>query len=557
MSFLDLYQNDQREALRVQPNEGHDLPATFGESFHAAWDNGRLFEQSNAHENARMEALQDYLGSIKDKTGVDVSPQMDWTMDTPGVGAVPSGSASLLGQANAAVGKIKASRPDLDLDPLDEPGLDKAAIEKSRAAGKAVADISSREHSGLGLFAGSTASAAADPINILALPVAPETASTSIVGAALRWGAVGGISQAGIEAAGGDYREQVQPGYAESGAPLANIGGAFAGGAVLGGATRALGNVWTRVKTGVWPTSIKDAGNVVESEANVLDHNVYPDAAGEAAHRDAMTASVDQVLNEHPVDVSKIITPDIEASARDLTARLEREQGAALPAFNEREIALTSEEAGLRDRLSQIEEPPPISEANTTAADRLNRLQAVEEQLKTAEGDARKALMERRDQILVDTTPEKLQADAAPIEQARRLDAERQQIDTRLAEIESERAQSRAEALGVPQANIGQREPVRPVDVPAFEARERPTVAPPEQLRAAVESGDHEAALRADVEREQIADAKRTIPVGLDEHGNIIERSLDDLQNEVEAYRKVADQIAACAAPVEEGAANG
>jgi hypothetical protein len=26
MSWLDLYQNDRREALRVQPNEGHDLP---------------------------------------------------------------------------------------------------------------------------------------------------------------------------------------------------------------------------------------------------------------------------------------------------------------------------------------------------------------------------------------------------------------------------------------------------------------------------------------------------------------------------------------------------
>jgi hypothetical protein len=72
-----------------------------------------------------------------------------------------------------------------------------------------------------------------------------------------------------------------------------------------------------------------------------------------------------------------------------------------------------------------------------------------------------------------------------------------------------------------------------------------------------VESGDHEAALQSDIEREQVGDVGRQIPVAADKDGNVTYRSIDDMQNEAEAYRKVADQIAACAAPAPEEPTNG
>lgn len=57
-----------------------------------------------------------------------------------------------------------------------------------------------------------------------------------------------------------------------------------------------------------------------------------------------------------------------------------------------------------------------------------------------------------------------------------------------------------------------------------------------------------EAALRADLDRERaMGDVK--VPDEVDKDGNIVHRSLDDKMNEVDAYKTVADQIAACASP--------
>lgn len=604
MSFLDIYQNDRAEDDKIALNEGKDLPPTAGEAFEAAWNYGRLFSQSVAGENARQEALQDYIDEVKQQTGKDPAASMDWSAMNMGVGS--SGMpADMLDQLNGAVQKINAGRPpDQAVPTLSDEDLQNRIEQKSRAAvagfqriqdyfaqydhdmaiskiaggNGSWTDSSGSTHDILqphanfwtkaASYAGSIASAVTDPINLLAMPIAPE-ASLGVVANAFRVGGIAGASQAAIEAVGAPFHEEVQPGYLASGAPLANVAESAAGGAVLGAGARVLANpgaavgstvrevgaAFSGIKQGVWQTSIKDAGNVVESEANVLDHNVYPGAEGEAAHRDAMATGIDQVLKGEPVDVSKIITPDIEAKARDLTWLMEHERAPSLPVFNERQIALTSEEAGLRARDEELAgQAPEITDEHTTAADRLNRLQAVDAQLQTATGDARKALLERRDQILVDTTPEQLQADAAPIEQARRVEAERQQIGARLAEIEQERSATRAAALGAPEAIVGQRQPVRPAEVPTFEAAEPPTVTPPEQVRRAVESPEHQAALQSDIEREQVAEVGRQIPVDVDKDGNPIFRSIDDMQTDAEQWRKVAEQLAACASPVPEAA---
>lgn len=311
MSFLDLYQGDQDQAAKIQPNEGTRLPSGFDENLHAAWSDGLLFSQSIARANSRAAVLGDYVDEIRQKTGNDLSKEF-----FPDVAGGGQTGVTNFDQANDRVAKLKADYPDLDLAPLDDAEIDKRAVAKAQATHRTYETLQQGEKTwggSFGSFAGSAGAAAADPVNIVALAIAPETGGIGILSAALRWGGLAAVSQAAIEASSDSFKEQVQPGYIESGEPIKNIGEAYLGGAVLGGATKALGNAWTRVKTGQWPTSVRDAGNVIESEANVASSNPLPGVAGEVAHREALTKSIDDILAGRPVDVSAQITPELQA----------------------------------------------------------------------------------------------------------------------------------------------------------------------------------------------------------------------------------------------------
>jgi hypothetical protein len=133
-----------------------------------------------------------------------------------------------------------------------------------------------------------------------------------------------------------------------------------------------------------------------------------------------------------------------------------------LPIFNARAVQAISDRARLSaqalDIDARIAALPPESQ---TAADRLNRFEAVSQQLTEATDPVRRrALAERRDQILVDTNPEALRAQAAPIEDARRLSAQRDSIQQQLDNIEREQVMSRISHTipNLPQAAIGQRQ---------------------------------------------------------------------------------------------------
>lgn len=71
------------------------------------------------------------------------------------------------------------------------------------------------------------------------------------------------------------------------------------------------------------------------------------------------------------------------------------------------------------------------------AVDRLARLEAVERNLKEEDltPAARRTLMTRRDELLTDTTPEKLQTEAAPIARRRVLLAQREEVERKLDEL--------------------------------------------------------------------------------------------------------------------------
>lgn len=509
MSFLDLYQGDQTEALRTRPNEGHDLPSTFADTFGAAWTHGRLFEQSVSHENARMDALGDYIDDVKAKTGVNIGEQMDWTMSAPGVGDVTVPSGMLVDQASAAVKKLKEKNDTFDIAPIDDAELDKRAIEKSRKAGLDFADMAAREKTfggKLGMFAGDIASAATDPINIAALPFAPETGSVGILAAALRWGAVAGLSQAAIEAAGAPYREAVTPGYLSSAEPLGNVASAALGGAVLGGGTKLLGNAWTRVKTGAWPTAIRDAGNLVENEANIANTNPFhPSAENEVAHRTALGNTIDDMLKGNAPDVDKAIPPEAWQSMEERLGPLLDERNKAAVALRDAEAAVPGESPELPFQQSAAMEQA------------MGHMDAMADQITRLAQDSGYAMPRH----------------------------EAQMIAERLARAPDEQVQSDAQALLSNASAATERAPaaVRPEAAP-----EPISVAPPEKVLA---SPEHEQAIRADIDRERMT-GDRQIPVGVDERGEPVYRSLDAAMTEVDAYKTAAEHIQACANPVQE-----
>jgi len=566
VSFLDLYQADQQQASTIQPNEGARLPSGFDENLHAAWSEGLLFSQSIARANARAAVLGDYIDEIRKKTGNDLS--REFIPDVAGGGQT---GVTDFDTANERVSRLKASYPELDLEPLSEEEIDKRAAAKAQAAHRTYETLQAGEKTwggSFGSFVGGSGAAAADPVNILALAVAPETKGIGILSSALRWGAVAGVSQAAIEASSDTFKEQVQPGYMESGEPIKEIGGAFIGGAVLGGTTKALGNLWTKVKTGQWPTSVRDAGNVIESEANVANSNPFPGAEGEVAHREALVKTIEDILANRPVQIDHIITPGFLERSRALVERLQTEQPMALPVINQRAFELIAEKDRLTRRDAELAsrlESMPAGDAS--AADRLNRLAAVEQQIAaTSDLVEKRKLNERRDQILVDTNPEALQAAAAPIEQRRAAEAERASIADRLKQITDEHTNLQASTLPEMQLPaLGQSERIpggpkqmelpfetAPEPKPATEPGPQPITQTPEQIRETLTAPDHQEAIRADIDRAR-AMSDLQVP-GIDENGNHTMISVDKAVDEVDAYKKLAEEIQVCANPVQEAA---
>lgn len=536
--MLDLWQQEAQTAAQPSPEEGRDLPAGFGESFDAAWSSGQLFSSTLAQQNARNAALDGYAGQVKDAGGDVIGEMNRQTTLTPDGLAIEPDRLQVI---NGVLAGLKAKDPSIGLQPLTEDDLQAKTVAASRAAVQANAAMAGREQtfgSRVGSFLGGAASTAADPLNLAAMVVAPES-EAGILGSALVFGGVAGASQLGNEAVNAPFREQVQPGYIESGAPEANIAAAAKSGALFGGGFRALGNLWTRVKTGSWPTSVRDAGNVVESEANIQDSNVLPGVDGEAAHYGAMRSTISQILRGDPVDV----TPFVDMN----------------------ELSRISEEAELRNRsLDLTQQVAGLPEGDLSAGDRLNRLDAVERQIAEAPDAATKrALNERRDQLLVDTNPEALRAAAAPIEQRAAAQTEQAGIAARLQDIASERAQARAKVSLAPgalaPANVGQSFPLPMAmrefrDGPPlseFQFPSQPAVHSAEDMGSTLASPDRAQVQRADTERAIDAGASQgkpiMIPHGVDADGEPIYRSAASALDEADGYKTASDHIQACA----------
>lgn len=643
--MFDLWKAEGATDSQPQPGEGRDLPATIGDTFPAAWADNQLFSGNLAHTQARDLALQNYMDEIA-KAGGDINAERRARVQIGAFGQPAGMAPEGLDVANAALAKAKAKNPALDLQPLTEDDLNQRAIALGTGAHQAYGEMAAREKTAggaIGMTAGGIAADVASPMNIPALLVAPE-ADVGILGNALIFGAYGAASQVESEVANRQYREQVQPGYAASGAPMENIAGAGLGGAVLGGGFKALGNLWTRVKTGEWPTSVRDAGNSVESTVNLQNSNVLPGAEGDAEHTRAMAKTIDQILKGQEVD------PQIAAATRSLMERLQGEQTFEPRNVNMAEVGRLTEEAQLRERGEALKANlDTLPAGDPQAAETLARLSEVERQLGDSPSNAmRRQLTQRRDELLTDTTPEKLQAAAAPIEQRRLAQAEQASIESRLGEIERARGEERiaqpvqpipGAASFVPQQQTlfdihtgrldammemrargaAAEAPVRSVHADAIaqgatamaaqaghvlpkeeaatiatrvidaksdaEARAilnqisdrpvtlastlpspadfaaqarmeadsapRPRLQTRDQMRESLKDPAVEKAVRADAERAIDDSAAKgetaRVPIGVDEKGEPIYRSVASALDEVDAYRKAGDAIQACA----------
>src|SRR6516225_10983045 len=338
-----LWTDPQRAVAPALDTSGRDLPTTFGETFSAAWSRNTLFSQDYFGENDRMSALNDYLGKVKTMTGEDIGQQLDYRM--------PEGAAvsaqDLLRQANEKVRALKQKNPALELEPMTPDELSANGIAKRRKADADFEETIERPRgpgATVGRWLGAGAAGQADLINLAALPIAPA-AELGIVAQAVRWGTIAGAGGVASTVLAAPYREQVQPGYVASGAPLAEIAGQAALGAAGGAAfpiaravarpvVNRLANAWDAVRSPFWPTSVKDAGNIVSSQANINQNNIYPGVAGSAAHEQALAKTTNDVLAGRPVDVSQHITPELEAAntaslAPAETRRLDAQTAAA------------------------------------------------------------------------------------------------------------------------------------------------------------------------------------------------------------------------------------
>jgi len=294
--------------LSPQSNEGTQLPATFDETFDTAWRAGLLYTSGIVQSNARVAALDNYVDEVRRTTGQDIAAAAGSDLQFPQL---------RMDAARNAVSRLKQDRPDLQIPDLTDDELDRRAASIAGLSHEAFAEMSAREKTfggKLGMLAGGLLAGAGDPINLIYAPV-PE-AKLGIVATAALWSGFGAGSAAVNEISNAQFRERATPGYAASGEPMANIAEAAAGGAVLGGLFKGVGAVWSRMKTGEWPRSVRDAGNIVESEANIQASNVLPGVEGEAAHREALGKAIDDIAAGKPVEVPERVGGLMDESAR-------------------------------------------------------------------------------------------------------------------------------------------------------------------------------------------------------------------------------------------------
>ena len=295
---LDIFDSNISDAVNYAARvSAPELPTTFSDNFHDAWNRGYLTAQSVSGRTRYGMALGEFVDDAIRKTG-----------DNSLMGSEEAGYVDLDG-FNSRIAAHKAKNPALDLQPITDEMIQQRADEIGKRQLQVSGDFDRQERTfggSVGRFLGTTAAAVSDPVNLVAFPLAaPE--SLGVLGTALAWGGIAGGSQAIIEAMNAPSMERIQPGYGASGQAFQSVLETALFGSALGGSLKGLSSLWTRQKTGAWPRTVKDAGNVVESEAQIAATNPLPGVEGEAVHRTALQKAIDDIAAGRPVDVDDIV----------------------------------------------------------------------------------------------------------------------------------------------------------------------------------------------------------------------------------------------------------
>lgn len=161
----------------------------------------------------------------------------------------------------------------------------------------------------------------------------------------------------------------------------------------------------------------------------------------------ALRTAVAQMAEGRPTEIDHVIGTDAMFRRFDQMPVL-----ADLPlAANEARLQAEHDQFG-----TQLAALPA---GDSAARDRLARLQAVEDQLKTPDlpPEDRRALLDRRDEILTNTTPEKLQLGAQPFEDRRIIENQIDRLKKEIGAVQKQRLDLQVQdALTPPGARAAQ-----------------------------------------------------------------------------------------------------
>jgi hypothetical protein len=400
MPLLDLFEPELTDETLI--SRGHlatSPPVEMAEAWDKSVENGLLFGMSVAHQVARERAARDVSNDIYKKTG-------RWLPPPTGYWDPLRGTATL-DAFNKQLEALRPDHPDLP-EAYTEEKLNEAAIERSRKARTDYQHMAARERTWggtLGLFGGAAAAGIADPITAFTIPFG-AAGSMGILRTGLMEAGVNVFGQVGIEAASAPFKEKAQPGYSASGEATQNVLEAGAIGFGIGAGVKTLGVAWRGAKNRYWPDEVRDAGNVVESEAQIAETNVAPGGPASVVHRENLRRATEgrPDLEEMPPEAvrgyEERIRPALEARERAVGATREAvaiERTELLRPFErdtntliEGRIALEARAAEVEARAAEAErlraEVAPIRErleAIAAEADPVTaaRLATIEEEL--------------------------------------------------------------------------------------------------------------------------------------------------------------------------------
>ncbi|QHW26662.1 hypothetical protein GYN07_21010 [Rhizobium leguminosarum bv. viciae 248] len=251
----------------------------------------------DARETTRSDIQREYIRNFYQVTGQRLP---NW-MGGPGVNADPAREAV----ARKQVEQWKAENPGVDLPNLPtQEEVEQEWVKRGTSALKESKDLSNRTTSTLSSvsgFLGSAAGTITDPINMLTAPFG-ASASAGILRTAMVEGALNAGSDAVGQAINLPVRQQIDPDYNLNSA-LGDVAAAGVGGAILGGGFKGLADVWSRARTGEWPSHVRDTGNVVVREAAVPNSRFEKSMSGDLAHSAAIRKSADDLISGRPVEL--------------------------------------------------------------------------------------------------------------------------------------------------------------------------------------------------------------------------------------------------------------